>query len=401
MSVLRNGPPAALIPALRKGLLGLAVVAALVGLYRLRDRGGPDDKVPGELFHENRSDASEPLAPGIPRDRIPDYTLDGFEFVSTASNQKQWKLQARQARVYNAERISHTLDVTAYLYDAQGQATVVTGLEGKHHADSRELEVFGQVRTVFPDGFELHSDYLRYRPGPARRIDIPERYLTHGRGKDSAGERQIEFTSQGLEYELDSGELTLPRRSVVEMATLVNGVPASRRSAAKDRDHTRIESDRAVIYRARQFARFTMSPTRPLHLRFVQITQPTLIAQARRAELRFGPDARRLDYLSLFEDVFLRELPREQVAATPAAPVDPEATRAAAPPHGGDGPVRYATGGRADFDGGRDVIVLRDFPQVYQDQDTVTGEVIVVHRESDIVEVEHSNAFSEGEPRRQ
>jgi lipopolysaccharide export system protein LptA len=62
---------------------------------------------------------------------------------------------------------------------------------------------------------------------------------------------------------------------------------------------------------------------------------------------------------------------------------------------------RYGTGGRADFESQRNVIVLREFPQVYQDRDTVTGDVIIVHRDTDIVEVEHSNAFSEGDTRKQ
>ena len=58
--------------------------------------------------------------------------------------------------------------------------------------------------------------------------------------------------------------------------------------------------------------------------------------------------------------------------------------------------LRYATSGKAVFDTKRDVIVLSEFPQVYQDNDTVTGEVIVLHRDSDVVEVEQSNAFSQG-----
>jgi len=58
--------------------------------------------------------------------------------------------------------------------------------------------------------------------------------------------------------------------------------------------------------------------------------------------------------------------------------------------------MKYATGGRADFDSHKNVIVLTEYPQVYQDEDTVTGDKILLHRDTDIIEVEHSNAFSQG-----
>ena len=60
--------------------------------------------------------------------------------------------------------------------------------------------------------------------------------------------------------------------------------------------------------------------------------------------------------------------------------------------------LKYATGGRADFDSTHDVIKITEFPQCYQDNDTVTGDIIIMHRDTDLVEVEHSNAFSQGTP---
>lgn len=385
MSVFQNTLQTANSPTFRKFLIGIVIGVALGMMLFLRDKKEVGVKQDRDQFVQNRSDAKAPLAPGIPRDRIPDYTLNGFEFVSTDHNQKQWKLLAKKALMYNAEGIVHTIDVTAYLYDAQGATTVVTGLEGKYFMSQRGLEVFGQVHTVFPDGFEVNSEYLRYRP-ETKRIDIPESLPVAGHGRDSSGEREISFTSLGLDYAMRLKEMVLPKNAVVVVANLINGEPATEKTALKDSDHTQVESDRAVIYREKQIAKFTMSPARPLKSRFVQITQPTLLAQSRRAEMLFGPGAKSLDYLTLFDDAFIRELPKTPRPGQ-AVPTDPI-------------PVRYGTGGRADFDATRDVIVLRDFPQVYQDQDTVTGEVIVVHRDSDIVEVEHSNAFSEGERRK-
>jgi lipopolysaccharide export system protein LptA len=62
-----------------------------------------------------------------------------------------------------------------------------------------------------------------------------------------------------------------------------------------------------------------------------------------------------------------------------------------------DGPNRYATAGQADFDSAQDIVVLTKFPQVYEGDDTVTGDRIILHRDSDVIEVEHSNSFTSGQ----
>ena len=136
-------------------------------------------------------------------------------------------------------------------------------------------------------------------------------------------------------------------------------------------DTTTIESDRCLIDRKIQLAQFTMEPYRKSENRFVRITQPGFFAKGRRANLNYGDFAKLLQYMVAYEDVLIRET--------------------------GDSQLKYGTGGIAEFDAHRNVIVLKQFPQVYQNDDTVTGDVIVVHRDTDIVEVEHSNAFSQGD----
>src|SRR4051794_38059828 len=55
------------------------------------------------------------LAEGIPKNRIPEYSIDGFHYVSTQNGLKQWKLQASQAYMYNKEKLVHSRKITAYL----------------------------------------------------------------------------------------------------------------------------------------------------------------------------------------------------------------------------------------------------------------------------------------------
>jgi hypothetical protein len=103
--------------------------------------------------------------------------------------------------------------------------------------------------------------------------------------------------------------------------------------------------------------------------------------------MHYGDFSKLLQYMTAYEDVFIKEL---------KAPSDnKEKKEPAAKPSEGPN-LRYATSGRADFDTKSDVIRLTEFPQAYQDNDTVTGDIIIMHRDSDLVEVEHSNAFSEG-----
>jgi hypothetical protein len=156
------------------------------------------------------------------------------------------------------------------------------------------------------------------------------------------------------------------------------------------KDSTTIDSDRCVIHRDQQVAYFTMEASRPLKSRFVRINQPTLFARGRRATLNYGDFSKILKYLVVYEDVLIKELPAAPTASpTPMA----EAPSAKAQPPS----LRYGTGGRADFDSAKDLIILTEFPQVYQDNDTVTGDVIVVHRNTDVIEVEHSNSYSQGQ----
>lgn len=312
-----------------------------------------------EVFIE---EAGPYLAPGIPKDRIASYAVDKFNYVSVQSGEKQWKIDAIKAFMYNPERLVHSHQVKAFLYDPDDTATVVTGKEAKYVLNQKDLEIYGNVHTVFPDGFELRSEYLRYLPNE-KRIIIPREYIVHGEGLQSDRQR-MRFVSQGMDYKMGQAEIVLPE--AVHMTMTKDSVLPEEKN-----DWTLIESDHCLIFRDRHLAHFTMYPNRPDKKRFVHITQPDLFSRSRRADLHFGAQKESLEYLTAFQDVLIKET--------------------------GKGlNLRYGTGGRADFDNRHSLITLTIYPQVYQDEDTVTGEVIVMHRDTDVIEVKHSNAFTEG-----
>ena len=361
-------------------ILGTAIVAEIVALTptRLEDPKSNPEAADPTLFVQ---DLDPILAPGIPRKRIAEYSVEKFRYVSVNKGEKQWRIEAETAFLYHPEQLVHARNVTAYLYDANGKTTIVSGLEAKYFLNQRDLEMFGQVKTLFPDGFEVNSEYLRYLP-TTQHIEIPTRYLATGSGHEE-GNQLFHFSSKGLDYFMGKSQVHLlenvkvsleknPEPSKAGVFPLPSPKPATIDTSVGVPNLTTIESDHCLIYRDQKLAKFTMNPYRPTASRFVHITQPTLFTKARRADLHYGDFSQVLQYLTAYDDVFIRETGE------------------------GSKTLRYATGGQADFDTHRDVIVISEFPQVYQDQDTVTGEVILMHRDTGIIEIEHSNAFSTG-----
>jgi LPS export ABC transporter protein LptC len=307
------------------------------------------------------------LAPGVPKDQIPDYTVEDFEYISTQGNQKQWRLVAKKANMFNNLRVVHAQQIVAYLFNPGSEPTVVTGKEAKYFVDDRDLEVFGDVVSKFPDGFSTRSEYLRYQPKD-RLIRIPEKYAVHGESTGEESDQTLDFDSLGMIYPMKENEVLLPR-SV--RAIMKQGQKKTESNKGVE-DETEIRSDRCVMNRNKNIAYFTMYPTRPVAERFVRITQPDLFAKSRKADLHYGNFSDVVHYMTAREDVLLQE-------------VDPDTQE-----------LRYATGGRADFDSRKKLVILSEFPQVYQDSDTLVGDVILMHRDTGIVEVEHGNAFNAG-----
>jgi LPS export ABC transporter protein LptC len=304
-----------------------------------------------------------PRASGIPLDKTPDYTIQQFTYLSTHNDEKEWNLNASEAYMFNSLKLVHSKQVKALLYDTDGNTTVVTGDESKYLMNQRDLEIFGNVVTTLPDGFVVKSDYMRYHP-QQKHVEIPAQFAVAGDGQEEGGEH-IHFTSNGLDFDMDKSEIYLP--STVRFTTLRQG---------PEEEPTTILSDRCMIYRKKQIAHFTENPDRANASRFVEIQQPSTWGKGRLADLNYGNAPTMVQYLTLLEDVSIKDLKKDPGTDKPE--------------------LKYATGGRADFDSHKNVIVLTEYPQVYQDEDTVTGDKILLHRDTDIIEVEHSNAFSKG-----
>jgi lipopolysaccharide export system protein LptA len=295
---------------------------------------------------------------------------------------KQWRIQAERAYLYQTEGIVHAREVKSEIYDANGQITHVVSREAKYFMQSRDLELFGDVKTTFPTGLETTSPYMHYS-ATTRDILVPVAYPVEGRSippsdpelaKSKNPNERMEFRSKGMRY---SGTNDVAHLLSDVHVRVINEKPTGT-------EVTTIESDRAEIDRRKNIGKFTMLEARPADQRFVKIAQPGMNSRSRRAEFRLNANPKRVRTMLAIDDVKIEEKPTQPSDSGRNA-------RRRAPV------TRYATAGLAEFDSEKNLIVLRDYPQVYQDRDTITGETIIVHRDSDLVEVDQSNAFTEAQ----
>lgn len=344
-------------------LIGMSIIIEIVVLTPT-PLESPNAHIP-EQSHFVLQEQQPILAPGIPYQELPEYSVEQFSYLSISQGEKQWRIQAKLAFLYRSQNLTHARDVIAYLYDKEEKETLVSGKEAKYFLNHKNLEVFGDILVVFPDGFQMKTEYLSYFPDQ-KRIEIPTKYLTQGKGR--ASKNELYFTSHGLRFDMDQNKIELLDQVLVSLEKkdpLVEhpGVP----------HWTKIQSDHCMIERNTHLARFSMRTSQRSQL--VQITQPQLLTRCKRADLNYADFSTLLRYLTAYEDVWIQETQSQNQ------------------------PLRYATGGRADFDTREDTITISEFPQAYQDQDTVTGDLILMHRTTGIIEIEHSNAFSTGSPK--
>jgi LPS export ABC transporter protein LptC len=344
---------------------------------KLEEEGAPDAIEATSLRPEYKDSF---VSPTIPKDRVPEYTVEGFQQVSIQAGVKQFRIQADRAFFYQTDGIVHGRGVKADLYDSAGKITVITSKEAKYFMATQDLELFGDVKTLFPTGLGTESPYMHY-DAKSRNVRVPMAYPVTGKSNPVAGTppsaERFEFRSMGMDYAAVDDRLVL----LSEV-----GVRVIKQNSKRNTEVTTIESDRAEIERKKSTIQFTMLPSRPAETRFVRISEPGMNSRSRRAEFRIDANPRKIRTVRAMDDVRIEEKPKlsaeDQMNPRRRARADKS---------------RYATAGIAEFDSQRNLIILRDYPQVYSDHDTLTGETIVVHRDSDLVEVDQSNAFSEGQ----
>ncbi len=289
---------------------------------------------------------STTIAKPVPNTVAPSYSLRDLVFYNSIGAQSQWKLTARKANVYQVANLLHARDLILELQDG----TQIHSKEGLVYINQNIIEFFGDVRVFFTNGTITYSEYLRAVTQPILNITIP---LTEPvRGEKNNPDSRVEFTAKGFSY-LDTNQKELKLLSNV-IFNIYND------------ERTIVYSDRAIYNQLNNRAFFEMNDHQPLEKQFAEVKQPDLYLKARNLVIELG-DEKQLQRIFANKDVYFKDTQ------------DPE--------H-----ISTGTSGRATYQEGKNVIYLEDFPQVYQDGDTITGEVIVYNRKTDMIEVKQSNA---------
>jgi len=328
---------------------------------------------PTELVPEEKADIQ--VKPDLPKDRVPEYSIDGFQYVATEKNKKQWKINSVQAFFYQPEGFVHNIDVKSELYDSDDNITYITSKEAKYVEGTKDLELFGNVIATFPDGLVVKAPYALYRTA-TKKISVPRKYpiLGYTTSEEKKNEH-LEFTSMGMDYDQDKQLVSLPEKVSTKVIEIKPG--------EAEPEITTVLSDQALLNREDNTAIYTMVDRPNFPMTFVKITQPGMHAKGRRAEFDFKSEERKIERMKMFEKVEIFEDPKK--------PKPGDIKTRKKPPQ-----ARYSTSDYAEFLTAENLIILKEYPQVYQDGDTITGEVVVMHRDTDLVEVEQGNAYSEG-----
>ncbi len=287
------------------------------------------------------------------RDTPPSYALRDSILYSTEGGQPKLKLTSRKSNLYQTEQMSHIRDAKA---EVDGRATVESK-EALYDMAKGSILFSGDVHCTFEGGAEVDSDIAVMELKPVIRIRIPVTEQVRGRKMNLSS--PVTFNALGLEYSDDSPK-------VLRLLKAVDAQVHSERPL-------RILSDQATFLPDEGLLHFFMNDDQIIERQFVLTKEPQFDLKSRTLDLKLAK-GKELEEATALQDVWFQD--RQ----------NPEK-------------MTEGTGGKAVYRPGANVIHLSDFPQLYQDRDTVTGDSITYHRNTDEVEVIQSNAIYNNEPK--
>ncbi len=287
------------------------------------------------------------LIPDLPAQVVPAYSLRDTQYFSSDGIKPNLKMTSRKSNIFQKEQLMHARDVIVEMADG----TRISSKEAIFYQVKHQINFHGSVHTVFPNGAEMDSEFMTVYTKPVAEIFIPITQRVEGRKVDSG--RLTRFTSFGLTYsDAPVKELHLLSQVNVQMT---------------GDQKTEVVSDQANYQYERGQLFFYMNETRPLAQQFVKVKQPDLELKSRKLEIETDPQ-RNLDQITALRDVWIRDSH------------DPKK-------------IAISTSGKAIYYQKDNDVLLTDFPQVYQEGDTITGDIITFHRKTDLIEVKQSNAI--------
>ncbi|SHF24392.1 LPS export ABC transporter protein LptC [Desulfacinum infernum DSM 9756] len=126
-----------------------AAAAVVVGIfiYGTARMGGPG--APGERQTEVAGDSQ--------------MRLTDMEYTEVQEGREVWRLKAREAEYFDESKKTHLQGVHVELYLEDGRTVVLESREGELHAGTKDIELWGDVRAVVPQGYDLRTERAFYR----------------------------------------------------------------------------------------------------------------------------------------------------------------------------------------------------------------------------------------------
>jgi len=171
---------------MRRGLLVLSAVLAVSLVYLLVTR---TESVP-------RSINSGTLAQV-------DAGIDQFSFMQSKGGAVQWHVEAKQARMTEAEHQAILDDVHVTLYGQKGWELKLSGDEGTIDTTKKNFTLLrrnGTIPVHLQNGYTIYTNHLSWEE-ERRQVSTNDPVTIMGQG--------LEITGRGLVGKLDSEEFTI------------------------------------------------------------------------------------------------------------------------------------------------------------------------------------------------
>ena len=306
---------------------------------------------PKDLLAFLRNDPETPATVPFLRSVAPSYSVRDGVLFSTEGGKPKFKLLARKTNLYQEHQIAHIREAHVFLQDG----TEVTSKEALYDLVKSQVTFMGSVESIFQDGAIVQSERAILDIKPAMHLSIPTTELVKGKKTNLAS--PVIFESMGLEY----SEQDKTIRLLSKVKVRVSG-PKS----------VEVLSDHCNVIQSKDLLEFSMDDSKIIERQFVVATDPGMFLKSRRMEMKLH-SGRQVEEIIALQDVFFENL-------------------------GQTDSKTQGTGGKGIYRVRENEITLSEFPQLYQDRDTVTGDTITYNRNSERVEVTQSNAIYNTSP---
>jgi lipopolysaccharide export system protein LptA len=291
----------------------------------------------------------------------PDYELEQVSLWSFEGETEVWELKALKGTYDRPTGRFDGQKIEALFFDPSGDRVQVSCQSARSQKrQGGHILMEGDVHMQLPDGFSLKSHILIFDPNQ-HQFEIPSHDLAKGSGPFGEG-THLSFTSRGLLRTKKTHELHLQRQV------------SFRLFESNSQQETTVFSDQATLDMKQDRVSFHMNDA----LNYVEILQPDLYARGTRGHVAFSANDQTLQSWSLTGQVLIIETP------------NPASFRRVSSPK----PTRYASAGRARYEAKSSMILLSEYPQLTDGEESFTGDQMHMHRKEKTVETLNMRGLS-------